>query len=167
MKRSAIRGRQIPDFAALHPGYELNPSYELAKDYFAEADWSTGLPKTLRQPSLKLARCLCMQAVIRSRSGISDEQSRNTSPVQSRRWSSWVKARLEAGNRVRQSARLVINVKFRNLNRSTRIVAPKSIDVAIVNHAVRRVGINQRSYGDECGRIKMREKLCTEFSISG
>jgi hypothetical protein len=53
-------------------------------DYFAEAD-SAGLPKTLRQPSLKLARCLCMQAVIRSTSGISDEQRRKTSPVQSRR----------------------------------------------------------------------------------
>jgi hypothetical protein len=53
-------------------------------DYFAEAD-SAGLPKTLRQPSLKLARCLCMQAVIRSTSGISDEQRRKTSLVQSRR----------------------------------------------------------------------------------
>jgi hypothetical protein len=52
--------------------------------YFEEAD-SAGLLKTLRQPSLKLARCRCMQAVIRSTSGISDEQSRKTSPVQSRR----------------------------------------------------------------------------------
>jgi hypothetical protein len=52
--------------------------------YFAEADRSAGL-NTLRQPSLRLARCLCMQAVIRSTLGISDEQSRKTSPVQSRR----------------------------------------------------------------------------------
>jgi hypothetical protein len=32
--------------------------------------------------SLKLARCLILQAVIRSTPGISDEQSRKTSPVQ-------------------------------------------------------------------------------------
>ncbi len=53
--------------------------------HLTEADRSAGLPKTLRQPSLRLARCLCMQAVIRSTLGISDEQSRKTSPVQSRR----------------------------------------------------------------------------------
>jgi|SRR5438552_19078506 len=52
-------------------------------DHFAEADRSVGLPKTLRQPSLKLARCLRMQAVIRCTFGISDAQSRKTSPVQS------------------------------------------------------------------------------------
>ncbi|CCE07535.1 hypothetical protein BRAS3843_2210002 [Bradyrhizobium sp. STM 3843] len=51
----------------------------------AEAERSLGLPNTLRQPALKLARCRCMQAMIRSRSGISDAQSRKTSPVQSRR----------------------------------------------------------------------------------
>ena len=54
-------------------------------NYFAEADCSAGLPKTLRQPWLRLERCLCMQAVIRSTLGISDIQSRKTSPVQSRR----------------------------------------------------------------------------------
>jgi hypothetical protein len=53
--------------------------------HLAEADRSVGLPKTLRQPSLKLACCLIMQAVIRSTLGISDEQSRKTSPVQNRR----------------------------------------------------------------------------------
>src|SRR3984893_15424027 len=61
-------------------------------DYFAEAACSVGLPKTLRQPSLRLARCLRMQAVIRCTLGISDAQSRRTSPVQSRRWSSCVNA---------------------------------------------------------------------------
>jgi len=50
----------------------------------ADADCA-GLPKTLRHPSLKCARCRRMQAVIRSTSGISDEQSLNTSGVQSRR----------------------------------------------------------------------------------
>src|SRR5260221_13551741 len=54
-------------------------------DYFAEAACSAGLPKTLRQPSLRLARCLRMQAVMRCTFGISDAQSRRTSPVQSRR----------------------------------------------------------------------------------
>jgi hypothetical protein len=54
-------------------------------DYFAEAACSAGLPKTLRQPSLRLARCLRMQAVIRCTFGISDAQSRRTSLVQSRR----------------------------------------------------------------------------------
>jgi hypothetical protein len=54
-------------------------------DYSAEAACSAGLPKTLRQPSLRLARCLRMQAVIRCTFGISDAQSRRTSPVQSRR----------------------------------------------------------------------------------
>jgi hypothetical protein len=52
-------------------------------DHFAEADRSAGLPKTLRQPSVRLARCLRMQAVIRCTFGISDAQSRKTSPVQS------------------------------------------------------------------------------------
>lgn len=67
-----------------------------------------------------------MQAVIRPTSGISDEQSRKTSPVQSRRWSSCVKAWLAAGNIARQKARLEMILKFRTLNRSIRIVAPKS-----------------------------------------
>jgi hypothetical protein len=56
---------------------------QLLSDHFAEADRSVGLPKTLRQPSLRLARCLRMQAVIRCTFGISDAQSRKTSPVQS------------------------------------------------------------------------------------
>jgi hypothetical protein len=67
-----------------------------------------------------------MQAVIRAASGISDEQSRKTSPVQSRRWSSCVKAWLAAGNIARQKARPEMILKFRSFNRSTRIVAPKS-----------------------------------------
>jgi hypothetical protein len=50
----------------------------------ADADCA-GLPKTRRHPSLKLARCRRMQAVIRSTSGISEEQSRKTSGVHSRR----------------------------------------------------------------------------------
>src|SRR5260370_24981483 len=54
-------------------------------DYFAEAACSAGLPKTLRQPSLRLARCLRMQAVIRCTFRISDAQSPTTTPVQSRR----------------------------------------------------------------------------------
>jgi hypothetical protein len=51
----------------------------------ADADRSLGRPNTLRQPLLRLARWRCMQATILSRSGISDEHSRNTSPVQSLR----------------------------------------------------------------------------------
>jgi hypothetical protein len=66
-----------------------------------------------------------MQAVIRAASGISDEQSRKTSPVQSRRWSSCVKAWLAAGNIARQKARLEMILKFRRFNRSMRIIAPK------------------------------------------
>ena len=65
------------------------PSYEtvlLAGGVYLSADADcAGLPKTLRHPSLRLARCRRMQAVIRSTSGISDEQSRSTSGVQSRR----------------------------------------------------------------------------------
>jgi hypothetical protein len=66
-----------------------------------------------------------MQAVIRPTSGISDEQSRKTSPVQSRRWSSCVKAWFADGNIARQKARLEMILKFRPFNRSMRIVAPK------------------------------------------
>jgi hypothetical protein len=69
-----------------------------------------------------------MQAVIRARSGISDEQSLKTSPVQSRRWSSSVNAWLCAGNIVRQNAKLKVTLRFRRLNRSIRIVAPKKVD---------------------------------------
>jgi hypothetical protein len=63
----------------------LMPQPNTPAAYFAEAACSAGLPKTLRQPSLRLARCLRMQAVIRCTFGISDPQSRRTSPVQSRR----------------------------------------------------------------------------------
>jgi hypothetical protein len=69
-----------------------------------------------------------MQAVIRPASGISDEQSRKTSPVQSRRWSSCVNAWLAAGNIARQKAKLEMILKFRTFNRSMRIVAPKKVD---------------------------------------
>src|SRR5258708_39878438 len=70
----------------------LGKARQWLSDHLAEADRSVGLPKTLRQPSLRLARCLRMQAVIRCTFGISDAQSRKTSPVQSCRWSSWVNA---------------------------------------------------------------------------
>src|SRR6266581_4524782 len=61
----------------------LGKARQWLSDHLAEADRSAGLPKTLRQPSLRLARCLRVQAVIRCTFGISDAQSRNTSPVQS------------------------------------------------------------------------------------
>jgi hypothetical protein len=69
----------------------------------ADADCA-GLPKTLRHPSLKFARCRRMQAVIRSTSGISEEQSRRTSGVQSRRASSCVNARLAEGHNAPDAA---------------------------------------------------------------
>jgi hypothetical protein len=50
---------------------------------FAEADCA-GLPNTLRHPSLSCARFWRMQAIMRSRSGISDEHSLIASPEQSR-----------------------------------------------------------------------------------
>ena len=70
-----FRSRRHPRLASAH----------LLLGHLAEADWSAGFPKTRRQPSLRLARCLRMQAVIRSTLGISDAQSRKTSPVQRRR----------------------------------------------------------------------------------
>jgi hypothetical protein len=75
-----------------------------------------------------------MQAVIRARSGISDAQSRKTSPVQSRRWSSCVNAWLGAGNVARQKAKLERILRFRRWNRSIRMVAPreKSTNVAVI-----------------------------------
>jgi hypothetical protein len=105
---------------------QLTKARQWNVEYLAEADSSVGLPKTLRHSRLKLARCLRMQAVIRPTSGISDEQSRNTSPVQSRRWSSCVKAWLVAGNIARQKARLEMILEFRTLNRSNRIIVPTS-----------------------------------------
>jgi hypothetical protein len=45
-----------------------------------------------------------MQATIRSTLGISEEQSRHTSGVQSRLWSSSVKARLAVGHKARHAA---------------------------------------------------------------
>jgi hypothetical protein len=81
-----------------------------------------------------------MQAVIRPTSGISDEQSRKTSPVQSRRWSSCVKAWLADGNIARQNARLEIILKFRTFIRSMRIVAPKSRPTfTAIRQAIRRL----------------------------
>src|ERR1700686_3402979 len=72
---------------ALHTAVAFTPDTLLWRswlsNHFAEADRSAGLLKTLRQPSLRLARCLRMQAVIRCTFGISDAQSRKTSPVQS------------------------------------------------------------------------------------
>jgi uncharacterized iron-regulated membrane protein len=49
----------------------------------ADADCA-GLPNTLRHSALSCARLWCMQAMIRPRLGISEEQSRKTSGVQSR-----------------------------------------------------------------------------------
>ncbi len=84
----------------------------------AEAERSDGRPNTLRQPSLRLARCFIMQAMMRSRSGISDEHSRNTSPVHSRRWSSSVKAWPARGLATIASASPAIaTFQFRILNR--------------------------------------------------
>jgi hypothetical protein len=111
-------------------------------NYFAEADCSAGLPKTLRQPWLRLERCLCMQAVIRSTFGISDAQSRKTSPVQSRRWSSCVNAWLVAGRIARQKARPVTVLRIRSVNRSIGMVAPGLTDVAVAPQTVGRLGIN-------------------------
>jgi hypothetical protein len=104
-----------------------------------------------------------MQAVIRATLGISDEQNRKTSPVQSRRWSSCVNARLGAGSIARQKAKPDRILKFRILNRSVRMVPPKeSTNVAAVRQAVRPPGINHgRSYGDECRYFKFVEQICT------
>jgi hypothetical protein len=79
-----------------------------------------------------------------------------------------VKARLAAGNIVRQSARLSIMVKFRILNRSTRIIAPKKrTDIAMVSHPVRSRWNHSSSYGDECRPIKICAQLCTGILDDG
>ena len=72
----------------------------------ADADRAVGLPNTLRQPALRLAFCRCMQAMMRARSGISDEQSRMTSPVQRRCASSWLAPWLGAGAIAMQKAKV-------------------------------------------------------------
>src|SRR5258707_12439517 len=84
-----------------------------------------------------------MQAVIRPTSGISGEQSRKTSPVQSRRWSSCVKAWLADGNIARKKGRLEMILKFRTFNKSIVIVAPKNRPTfTAIRQAIRRLGIN-------------------------
>ena len=71
--------------ARLCPPYETERmAGNVALYLSADADCA-GLPNTLRHPSLRLARCRRIHAVIRSTSGISAEQSRITSGVQSRR----------------------------------------------------------------------------------
>jgi hypothetical protein len=77
-----------------------------SSDRLAAADRAVGLPNTLRQPALRLALCRCMQEIIRALSGISDEQSRMTSPVQSRCASSSLAAWLDAGDSARQKAKM-------------------------------------------------------------
>ena len=106
----------------------MRPARRWLLDYLAEADCSAGLPKTRRQPSLRLARCLCMQAVIRSTLGISDAQSRKTSLVQSRRWSSWVNAWPVTGSSAKQKASPDTILRLRTVNRSIDIVVPPWID---------------------------------------
>src|SRR5262249_53271340 len=72
------------------PGYGLASQVtrtalrEAGRYLVAEADCA-GLPNTLRHSGLRLARCLRMHAMMRSRSGISEEQRRKTSGVHSRR----------------------------------------------------------------------------------
>ena len=109
-----------------------------------------------------------MQAVIRAASGISDEQSRKTSPVQSRRWSSCVKAWLAAGNIARQKARLKMILKFRTFNRSTRIVAPKSRPtLRPFAKAGRRLGINHDRIETRADTSSLLNNCAPEFSIGG
>jgi hypothetical protein len=99
----------------------------------ADAERSLALPNTLRQPSLRLVRCRCMQATIRPRSGISDAHSRNTSPVQSLCWSSSVKACPAVGNATRHAATPnIAKPKFQFLNRSVRIIVPRFTAVRLL-----------------------------------
>jgi hypothetical protein len=104
-----------------------------------------------------------MQAVIRATLGISDEQNRKTSPVQSRRWSSGVKAWLDAGSIARQKAKPDKIPTLRSLNRSVRMVTPKKIDQRCGRSpSGSPPGINHgRSYGDECRYFKFVEQLRT------
>ena len=105
-----------------------------------------------------------MQAVIRPTSGISDEQSRKTSPVQSRRWSSCVKAWLADGNIARQKARLEMILKFRTFIRSMRIVAPKSRPTfTAIRQAIRRLGINHDCIEASADASSLLNKLCTRI----
>jgi hypothetical protein len=107
-----------------------------------------------------------MQAVIRATSGISHEQSRKTSPVQSRCWSSCVKAWLAAGNIARQKARLETILKFRTLNRSIGIVAPqKSTDVTTIRKAPRRLGIAHDRIETSADTSRLLSKCSPEFSM--
>ena len=109
-----------------------------------------------------------MQAVIRPTSGISDEQSRKTSPVQSRRWSSCVKAWLADGNIARQKARLEMILKFRTFNRSMRIVAPKSRPTfTAIRQPIRRLGINHDCIETSADASSLLNNCAPEFSIGG
>jgi hypothetical protein len=78
-----------------------------------------------------------------------------------------VKARLATGNIVRQNVRLVMSMRFRILNRSTRIVAPKrKTDIAVVDHAVRRVGINHDRIEASAGPSSLARGYAPEFSMA-
>jgi hypothetical protein len=76
-----------------------------------------------------------------------------------------VKARLAAGNIVRQNPRLVMNVKLRTVNRSTRIVPPKSTDISVVHQAARRLGIIHDGIEARAGTARFRNSCAPEFSM--
>jgi hypothetical protein len=76
-----------------------------------------------------------------------------------------VKARLAAGNTVRQNPRLAMNVKLRTVNRSTRIVPPKSTGVAAVHQAVRRLGIIHHRIETRAGTARFANGCAPEFSM--
>src|SRR3954454_21842362 len=84
---------------------DAHESAQSSAGCLADADFEVGLPNTLRQPALNCGFCLCMPAMIRVRSGISDEHRRMTSPFQRRCASSCEKAWLDAGHITRPSAR--------------------------------------------------------------
>src|SRR5581483_1696946 len=115
----------------------LIPSRSRREPYLVADAACAGLPKTLRQPSLRLARCLRMQAVIRSTLGISEEQSRSTSGVQSCLASSWVKAWLAAGEKAQHAAMHAASCSPLTQNSFVRIV-PLLID--------RRCGLPSRRF---------------------
>jgi hypothetical protein len=107
----------------------------------ADADCA-GLPKTLRHASLKLARCRRMQAVIRSTSGISDEQSRSTSGVHSRRWSSCVNARLAEGHNAPDAAMPATSNNPRTQTICRIVPSFGLTGVAVIIQAVHHLGID-------------------------
>jgi hypothetical protein len=99
-----------------------------------------------------------MQAVIRATSGISDEQSRKTSPVQSRRWSSCVNAWPGAGSIATQKTRPDMILKFRKLHRSVRMSVPPIDRRCGRSPAIRRL----ESFHD-----RMETSVGTSSSLNG